>query len=291
MALGKDLSSLSVKPNQRSTDLFSKLLMEAAEAIITFDETNNVNFWNKAAERLFGYSSTEALGKDVSNFLKSEEGLIGFRVKENGDVGGKTDHGYEAEVQRKDGALVPVFISMTKAEDGGKTMHMVTVRDIAEEKKKADQMAQVQREIEARSASVDIACIVSETDTKGIITYVNDKHCEVSQYTREELIGSPQNIVRHPDMPKELFKEMWSTIGRGNIFRGIIKNRKKDGSPYYVDGIFTPVLGKNGKPIKYIGVRFDITDSVIESQRMKGIIDAIDLNFAFIEFDTKELLL
>lgn len=145
---------------------------------------------------------------------------------------------------------------------------------------------QALREVEARMLSVDQACIVSETDLKGYITYVNDKHCEVSQYTREELVGSNQNIVRHPDMPKEVFKEMWATIGRGNIFRGKVKNRKKDGTPYYVDGIFTPVLGTDGKPVKYIGVRFDITETTIENQRMKGIVDAIDASFAFIEFDT-----
>lgn len=141
------------------------------------------------------------------------------------------------------------------------------------------------REVEARMLSVDEACIVSETDLRGYITYVNDKHCEVSQYSREELVGANQNIVRHPDMPKEVFKEMWATIGRGKIFRGKVKNRKKDGTPYYVDGIFTPVIGANGKPVKYIGVRFDITEMTIESQRMKGVVDAIDASFAFIEFD------
>jgi methyl-accepting chemotaxis protein len=145
---------------------------------------------------------------------------------------------------------------------------------------------QALREVEARMLSVDQACIVSETDLKGYITYVNDKHCEVSQYSREELVGSNQNIVRHPDMPKEVFREMWATIGKGKIFRGKVKNRKKDGTPYYVDGIFTPVLGADGKPVKYIGVRFDITETTIENQRMKGVVDAIDASFAFIEFDT-----
>lgn len=144
---------------------------------------------------------------------------------------------------------------------------------------------QALREVEARMLSVDQACIVSETDLKGYITYVNDMHCEVSQYSREELIGSNQNIVRHPDMPKEVFKEMWATIGKGKIFRGKVKNRKKDGTPYYVDGIFTPVLGEDGKPVKYIGIRFDITETTLETQRMRGIVDAIDASYAFIEFD------
>jgi len=108
------------------------------------------------------------------------------------------------------------------------------IKDITEQKKNLEAVDQLRREVEARMASVDTACIVSETDTKGYITYVNDKHCEVSQYSREELMGANQNIVRHPDMKKEVFKEMWATIGRGKIFRGVVKNRKKDGSPYYV---------------------------------------------------------
>lgn len=145
---------------------------------------------------------------------------------------------------------------------------------------------QIQREVEARMLSVDQACIVSEVDLKGYITYVNDKHCEISQYSKEELLGANQNIVRHPDMPREVFKEMWATIGKGKIFRGKVKNKRKDGTPYYVDGIFTPIMGPNGKPMKYIGVRFDITETTIESQRMKGIIDGINASFAFVEFDT-----
>jgi methyl-accepting chemotaxis protein len=147
--------------------------------------------------------------------------------------------------------------------------------------------AQLKREIETRMKIVDIMCIVSEVDLKGYITYVNDKHCEVSQYKREELIGANQNIVRHPDMPKELFKELWSTIGRGEIFRGVVKNRKKDGTPYYVDGVFAPVLGENGKPVKYIGVRYDNTEQTFEKQAAEGVVNAIDNSYAFIEFDTK----
>ena len=144
-----------------------------------------------------------------------------------------------------------------------------------------------QREIDARVNLMDELCIISETDLKGYITYVNDKHCEVSQYSREELIGQNQNIVRHPDMDKAVYKELWSTVGRGQIFRGPIKNRKKDGTPYYVDGIFAPVLGPNGKPIKYLGVRYENTDVTIEKQSADGIINAINASYAYIEFDLK----
>ncbi len=142
-------------------------------------------------------------------------------------------------------------------------------------------------EYKVRAEMTNLTSIVSEADLKGDILSCNDKFCEVSQYGRDELIGRGHNTTRHPDMPKEVFKELWSTIGRGKIFRGVVKNRKKDGTPYYVDAVIAPVLGENGKPRKYIGVRYDITDLEIERQNMRGILGAIDSSYAFIEFTTE----
>lgn len=149
------------------------------------------------------------------------------------------------------------------------------------------QLAAQVADLKVRSDIINLTSIVSESDLKGDILDINQKFIEVSQYSREELIGHPHNTTRHPDMPKETFKELWATIGRGKVFRGVIKNRKKDGSPYYVDATIAPVLGENGKPKKYIGVRYDITAAEIERQNIKGIISAIDSAFAFIEFTTK----
>jgi len=137
---------------------------------------------------------------------------------------------------------------------------------------------------------MNLTSIVSESDLKGDILCVNDKFVEISKYSRDELIGQPHNTTRHPDMPKETFKELWSTIGRGKTFRGIIKNQAKDGTPYYVDAVIAPVMGDNGKPRKYIGVRYDITAAEIERQNAKGILAAIDSSYAYIEFDTKGIV-
>ncbi|MBD5781022.1 PAS domain-containing protein [Pelagicoccus sp. NFK12] len=141
-------------------------------------------------------------------------------------------------------------------------------------------------ELKVISKITDMTSIVSEADLKGTIVSCNDKFCEVSQYGRDELIGQGHNMTRHPDMPKSVFKELWGTIGRGNIFRGMVKNLKKDGTPYYVDAVIAPVMGENGKPRKYLGVRYDVTESEIERQNAKGILSAIDDAFAYIEFDT-----
>jgi methyl-accepting chemotaxis protein len=141
-------------------------------------------------------------------------------------------------------------------------------------------------ELQVRTDIMNLTSIVSEADLRGDIVTVNEKFCQVSQYSREELIGKPHNTTRHPDMPKEVFKELWSTIGRGKIFRGIVKNRAKDGTPYYVDAVIAPIMGDNGKPKKYLGVRYDITEAEIERQNMRGVFRAIDGSYAYIEFDT-----
>lgn len=155
--------------------------------------------------------------------------------------------------------------------------------DITAERAQAHELA----DLRVRAEIINQTSIVSESDLKGDILCVNDKFCEVSQYTREELIGKPHNTTRHPDMAKDTFRELWSTIGKGKSFRGVIKNRKKDGSPYYVDAVIMPVLGENGKPRKYVGVRYEITAAELERQNMRGVLSAIDSSYAFIEFDTK----
>jgi PAS domain S-box-containing protein len=107
--------------------------------------------------------------------------------------------------------------------------------------------------------AVDFSSIVTKTDLKGRITYANDNFCEISGYTRDELIGKPHNIVRHPDQSSESFKDMWDTIQSKKPWRGIVKNKHKDGSAYYVFANVIPFLNKNNEITEYISIRQDIT--------------------------------
>lgn len=109
--------------------------------------------------------------------------------------------------------------------------------------------------------TVDESSIVSIANPKGIITFVNDKFCNLSGFTRDELIGKNHNIVRHPDMSEDIFKEIWHTIkDLKHSWTGKVKNRKKDGSYYWVDSIIKPIIDVNGNIIEYIGLRKDITE-------------------------------
>jgi len=106
--------------------------------------------------------------------------------------------------------------------------------------------------------AIDESAIVSITDVNGIITYANDKFCEISKYTRQELIGANHNIVNSNYHSKEFFKEMWQTISSGAIWKGEIKNKAKDGSKYFVETTIVPFMD-NGKPFQYIAIRYEST--------------------------------
>lgn len=113
-------------------------------------------------------------------------------------------------------------------------------------------------ELKVREDVFTLTTILSESDLFGTITYANKKLEQVSQYSQSELLGKGHNLFRHPDMPKELFKLMWATLKKGEIFKGIVKNRAKDGTPYWVDGCFVPVKDHLGNIVKYVGARYYI---------------------------------
>lgn len=102
--------------------------------------------------------------------------------------------------------------------------------------------------------------IASVTDTKGIIKYATQAFCNIGNYKKEDLLGKPHNIIRHPDMPKEIFKDMWDTLKRGEIWKGEVKNRKKDGGFYWVYATISPEYNIQGEIIGYSAIRQDITD-------------------------------
>ena len=93
----------------------------------------------------------------------------------------------------------------------------------------------------------DDAFLVSETDKNGIIVYANSDFCTVAGYSKDELIGKPHNVVRHPDMPKAAFKDVWTTIQNGTTWAGFVKNRAKNGSSYWVYATISPIVTLNGQ--------------------------------------------
>jgi PAS domain S-box-containing protein len=116
---------------------------------------------------------------------------------------------------------------------------------------------------------LDDSSIVSRTDAKGVITYVNDNFVKRSGFSREELIGKSHSIVRHPDTPKELFENLWSTIKGKKTWHGVIKNRSKSGDYYVINATIEPLLDTTGEIVEYMAVRHDVTEIYNKQEELK----------------------
>jgi len=143
-------------------------------------------------------------------------------------------------------------------------------------RKQANQYRRIEEELEEKIAertktlneykkAVDSSAIVSKTNKYGVITYINDEFMRISKYNKDELIGQNHNVIRHPDMPDEIFKDLWKTIKAKKIWKGQIKNRAKDGSVYYVATTIVPLTNANEEIEEFLAIRLDISE-IVESR-------------------------
>lgn len=136
------------------------------------------------------------------------------------------------------------------------------------------------QELEIYKKSADSQLLISKTDKKGKITYANELFYQVSGYNEEELLGKPHNIVRHPDMPKEIFQDLWETIEKGEIWSGHVQNRAKDGTSYYVDAKIFPLKDNEDNIVEYMSFRQDVTSHILQNHKAKNALKETKLNYS-----------
>ncbi|WP_313799713.1 PAS domain S-box protein [Cytobacillus sp.] len=239
-------------------------------ATILVDGKGLIAYSNQQACHIFGYEYGEMTGSELNKFMPeidvytAKEGMIIHQL-------GKHRMGHDFSL----------FFRINAFCFGTNQFFLIVFNSVKDQSRLKSAHAYHLNELVDLKYALDESTIVAFTDQRGIITYVNDKFCEVSKYSAEELIGKDHRMINSGYHSKEFMKELWQTIGNGEVWRGEIKNQAKDGSYYWVDTTIVPFLNEKGKPYKYLAIRNEITEyKQVVDELKKSVNELSDLKFA-----------
>lgn len=256
-------------------------------SIIATDEKGIIQIFNVGAERMLGYTAAEVVNKITPAEIHDPQEVIARATALSLERGRPIAPGFEALVYkaargiediyevtkvRKDKSRFPAMLSVTALRDAQNTIigYLLIGTDNTARKHADAELQQANANLKAWAQALNSFAIVEETNPQGRITYVNDPFCQISKYSREELIGKDhREVVNSGTHPKEFWKDMWSTISHGKIWRGEIKNHAKDKTVYWVDTVIVPLLGPDGWPETYRAIRFVITERKLAEEEWK----------------------
>ena len=214
--------------------------------------------------QVLGYQRSEVIGRRSTEFLTEASQAQAKVVLAEYFKEGRCDH-IAYQMVTKAGAVIDVLLSAVLERNlaGEPLRSMAIIEDVTERNA-------AMRESNALLDTIRSQFIMSITDAAGSIIEVNDAFCGISQFTRHELMGSNHRIVNSKNHSPAFFEDMWSTISSGLPWKGVICNRAKDGTLYWVDSVIAPLLGSNGKVERYVSIRRDVTERVKQSRAIEA---------------------
>jgi len=226
---------------------------------------------NQALCDLQGSYSSEILGRNITENLNENDQKLYASLIQSMLSGERESFSMELQCV-DDGAWIRTFFYLIKNDEGQDQHIFAQIQDISEKRAGDEKLNFLLNDLQFLQSTINQHAIVSRTDARGIITYVNDSFCTVSGYSSDELIGSDHKLVKSGEHNNKFYKNLWETITSGGMWQGEVCNRSKDGSLYWVATTIVPHIGPEGKPDSYLSVRTDISkqkkaESQIRSER------------------------
>ncbi len=241
-----------------------------------YDITNNHLYWSDQIYKIFEI--------DKSKFESSYEYFLNAIHPEDKEMvnneylnslKSKKTYSIQYRLKMKDGRIKYVEEKGDNYFNKNKKPYksVGTIQDISQIKEIEYELKRTISLFESYKIAMDKSSIVSKADLTGKITYVNDNLCKISGYTKEELMGKPHSIIRHPDNPKSVFEDLWSTIKLKKVWKKTLKNITKSGDYYWVDITIVPILDDKNNINEYIGIRHDVTKTIEQQKKLDTIVN------------------
>ena len=237
-----------------------RLLIKHSPIGIIMVKNNKVSFVNQYALQVLGFmEERDLIGKDVFTYVhpdyhaQAEKRLLPVYDKRQ-----VIDLKEEKWVNKK-GETIIVEVNTIPFDIADDSAYLTVFRDITDQENSKNELEHTYKELNDIKAALDRSSIVEIANNKGVIQYVNERFCEMSKFTKEELIGQTYKAINSGYHKREFFQNLWETITAGRVWEGQVRNRTKDGCYYWTDTTIIPFINSKGEPYQYLAFRNDIT--------------------------------